>query len=222
MILIGYVIFKIFKINIYKSFFYKYDKITQKILRKYGDFKITKVYSVKEPLNMLILKIFNLFTFYKHSKEFDKNKNKEKFLQHSSLIIEIRLKNNRKKLLLLEKNTCVFIRENIHINKYMIVDSIKLNNDKQFSLNELLTITKDRIGLTNFFCWNLDKNNCQNFIYELLITLSNNKNINDKKKHDLNKFLKKIDTSELVLYFINNLVVNYNLIIKNICDTFIF
>ena len=55
-VVISYIILKLLKMKIDNNniLFYKYNKKSQKILDIYGDFKVSKVYIVREPLTKLM------------------------------------------------------------------------------------------------------------------------------------------------------------------------
>ena len=56
------------KIDNNNILFYKYNKKSQKIIDIYGDFKVSKVYIVREPLSKFMSLLLNIFTFYKFEK----------------------------------------------------------------------------------------------------------------------------------------------------------
>jgi hypothetical protein len=203
---------KYLEINIVNDIYfcnYGYNKKSNELLQKYGDYKIKKIYLVKHPITKFNTLLLNLITFYNYEKTLS-NMNeifkKQCTPYHISFMIEIILpnkntSNSSTKFLLVEKTSYVNISENICLNKQNIVKPIKLPN-KDFTIHLLLKETQNRIGVKKFFNWSIYKNNCSIFIKELLITLGlyNKSNI---KFISQNKFVKHVKFTNLTLHIIN-------------------
>ena len=93
--------------------FYQYNKKSQKILDAYGDYKITKIYLVRQPFSKIVTFLLNILTLYNYEKLI--NESHDNFPYHSLLIFEIKLPNNMRKLLLLEKHNYINICENFFV-----------------------------------------------------------------------------------------------------------
>jgi hypothetical protein len=134
-------------------------------------------------------------------------------------MLEIKTKKEIK-FLLLEKNNSVNICETFIINKLYDFKIIPLDKKKP-TLNTLLKETKNRIGNHAFFNWNICKNNCQEFIKEILVTL--NKYNDDYKEFIFrDKIIKLYEPSDFTLHIINCVFIIINFIEKYILDNNIF
>ena len=71
---------------------------------KYGNYRVTRAYLVKDPLGKFTTLLLNSLTFFQYQKLI--NESKDNLLSHSSIIYEVEMPNNMKKLLMLEKNNC--------------------------------------------------------------------------------------------------------------------
>jgi hypothetical protein len=206
-IIISYYIIKYLEINIANDIYfcnYNYNKKSEELLKKYGDYKIKKLYLVKNPITNFNTLLLNLITFYNYDKTLT-NMNqmfKKNYMPyHISIMIEIELTNNNKKFLLLEKTSYVNISENILLNTQNVLKNIKIPK-KQITLNTILKETQNRIGVKKFFNWSIYKNNCSIFVKEILITLDlyNKSNI---KFINQNKIVKHLKFTNLTLHIIN-------------------
>ena len=212
----SYIIFKFLKLNLDNNniFFYKYNKKSQHLLNLYGECELTKIYLIREPFSKLITFLLNLFTLYNYNKLINKSQNN--FPYHTLVLFEIKLANGTKKMLLLDKNNCVNIRENFGINKFQEIKELKIKN-KKLTINSILNSTQQRLGNKKYFNWNLYKNNCQEFTKEILKTIEKYNKIN-KKFIFCNKLLKIIIPTEFTLHIINCLCVIQNIVEKYIYD----
>jgi hypothetical protein len=94
-IFFSYYIFKLLKRNIEDSniFYYNYIKKSKNTLDLYGDYKINKLYLVKQNINDITKMILNFFTFRKYDKLIYDAENS--LLYHILIIVEIQLPNNK-------------------------------------------------------------------------------------------------------------------------------
>jgi hypothetical protein len=219
-VLLSYFILKFFKMTLDDNniLFYQYSKKCLKILDSYGNLNIKKIYLVREPLSNFITFFLNMLTFYKYNKLISESQ--DNFPYHSSIIFEIELTNKTKKLLLLEKNNSINICENFFIHNFQHLKTIPLK--KKYTINSILDITQKRLGNEKFFNWHVYKNNCQEFIKEILITV--NKYSKSNKNYILcsNKVINFFIPSEFTVHIINCLCVIYNLFEKYILDSFFY
>jgi len=181
-VLLSYFVLKFFKMALDDNniLFYQYSKKSQKLLDLYGDFNIKKIYLVRQPISTFITFLLNVVTFYKYNKLITESQ--DNFPYHCSIIFEIELPNKMKKLLLLEKNNSINICENFFIHNFQHFKTIPFKN-KKYTINSILKNTQKRVGNENFFNWHVYKNNCQEFIKEILITI--NKYSSSNKKYIL-------------------------------------
>jgi hypothetical protein len=221
-IVVSYIVIKVLQKSIDDNniFFYKYNKQSQEILNKYGDYKIKQIYLVRQPFTKMITIGLNLFTFYYYNELIEKCH--EYYPYHTLLIVELKLKSNKTKFLLVEKNNCINISENFFISKNQETIPLQLSNkNRKTTLNQLLNKTQDRIGSKTFFNWNIYKNNCQGFTKELLVTLDKmNPNIKEFIYRD--KIMQLYNPSEFTLHIINCLCAIYNICEKYIFDSDLF
>ena len=216
----SYIIFKFLKINLDNNniFFYQYNKTSQKILDLYGEYKLTKIYLIRQPFSKFCTFVLNIFTLYNYNKLI--NKSQDNFPYHTLVVFEIKLPNGMKKMLLLEKQNCVNIRENFIIDKFQEIKELKIKN-KKLTINSILNSTQQRLGNTKYFNWHFYKNNCQEFTKEILKTIEKYNKTN-KKFIFCNKLLKIIIPTEFTLHIVNCLCVIQNIIEKYIYDINMF
>lgn len=217
-VFLSYLILKFFKMALDNNniLFYQYSKKSQKLLDLYGEFKINKIYLIREPFSPLITFLLNVITFNKYNKLITESQ--DNFPYHSSIIFEIELQNKMKKLLLLEKNNCINLRENFLINNSQQIKTLPLKN-KKYTINSILHTTQKRLGNKKFFNWHVYKNNCQEFIKEILITI--NKFSKYNKNYILsNNILKFLIPSEFTVHIINCSCVLNNILEKYFFDSF--
>ena len=163
-IIVTYYIIKYLEINIVNDIYfcnYNYNKKSNELLKKYGDYNIKKIYLVKNPVTNFNTLLLNLITFYNYEKallNINEIFKKKCTPHHISFMIEIDLSNNNKKFLLVEKTSYVNISENIRLNEQKILKIIKLSKS-DFTINSLLKETQNRIGEKKFFNWSIYKNN---------------------------------------------------------------
>lgn len=217
-IFVSYIVIKLLKTEIDNNsiFFYDYNKNEKKILEKYGDYQVEQIYIVKQPLNSIIEFVINLVTFYKYKRIIEESK--ECLPHHTQFILSIRLPDNTKKLVLLEKNNSVSLSENyvMHTNKKMKCINIK---KKGYTLNKLLGDTLKRIGNNVFFNWHIYKNNCQRFSKEILLTVGKLTKENREFLEE-DKIFQKYYPSEFMLHILNCLCVVLNIFEKYIYNLF--
>jgi hypothetical protein len=125
-------------------------KKSSEIIQKFGNYEISRIYILRKPLINSYITLLN---------------------NYLSLIVELKLPNNIKKWIFIEKNDT-----SIHLKDYFPIisnDEIILNKlvRKKISLNNLLNTTKQRIGNKKFYNWDIINNNYEHFIKYLLKTL---------------------------------------------------
>lgn len=215
----SYIVLKLLKRSLDDNniLFYQLNKKSQKILDTYGDYKLTKIYLVRQPFSKLISFLLNIITFYNYEKII--NESRDNFPYHTLLVFEIKLENENglKKWILLEKNNCINISDNFIIHNNQEIIDIKMKQDKLTTINDILKKTQNRIGNERFFNWHLYKNNCQEFTKEILISIGKYTN-----KHKQFIFRDKIKhllvPSDFTLHIGNCICIYYNIFEKYICD----
>jgi hypothetical protein len=182
--------------------FIDYNENTKKILDKYGDYKILKMYHYKENLSKFVIFLSNITTQYKYYHHYKKYRP-----YHIGIILVVKNSHNDVNFLKIDKmHTSININENININSYQKIKNLSIHKNK-YSLKELLDITKKNMGKKNFFNWEFKKNNCEHFVKSFI------KNIQKKQK----KFIfQPFPLNKKDLYISNIIVILYTLFYQNI------
>ena len=219
-IIISYFILKFLKLSIDNNniLFYQYNKKSKKLLDLYGNYKITKVYLIRQPFSKTITFLLNIFTLYNYEKLI--NESHDNFPYHSLLIFELKLENGMKKMLLIEKNNCINVSDNFLINNTQEIKQLNIRN-KHLTINSILNVTQARLGNEQYFNWHIYKNNCQKFTKEILKTIGKYNKTN-KNFIFRDKLINIIMPSEFTLHIGNCLCVFCNIIEKYIYDNNIF
>jgi hypothetical protein len=219
-IIVSYFVLKILKSSLdeYNFFFYKYNQQSQKILDKYGDYKITKLYLVRQPFSKFLTLLLNILTCYQYNKLITETN--ENFPYHLVVIFEVKIGKNMRKLVMVEKNNFVNISDNFLIHNKQEIKKINMKNTK-YTIKSILTNIQHRIGIEQFFNWHLYKNNCQEFTKEILISIQKYNNCN-KKYIFRNRLFKYIIPSNFTLHIGYCLSFVYNLTRKYIYDSSLF
>jgi len=129
--------------------------------------------------------------------------NESFFPFHTSIIIEVGLPNNNKKKIMIEKNNCIKLSLDFRIANNQDMRNISIRK-KKYSLNTLLGQTQERIGSNVFFNWHISRNNCQNLVKEVLVTL--NKFEKNKKFILQSEIFNHLKFSSFSLHFINTII----------------
>lgn len=203
--------------------FYKYNSLSEKTLKKYGDYDIKKLYLIRQPLSKLTNTILNIITLNNYNQLITETQ--QSFPHHIKLIFEIKLRNNDRKLILLEKNNSISIYDTFHINNLQEIKTIKLNKNHKQTINSILQTTQHRLGSEKFFNWHIYKNNCKEFTKQILITMNNY-----KKEHKdfifediaVDKLMKIVTPTEFSTHIVNSIVNINNIIEKYVLDSGMF
>lgn len=184
--------------------FVDYNEKTKKIINKYGDYKIVKMYVCKQKLSNIIDFIINIITFYKYSKHLQNNK-----MYHIGLIIILKNSQNKLKILKIDKmSTSIYIDENFKINSCKKIKNVSIHKNK-YSLKELLDKTKKNMGEINFFNWELQINNCQHFVKNLIKSIQ-------KKKNKI--IIQSFIFTKSETYILNIITILYTLFYKDVLN----
>ena len=226
----SYYIYKWFKMNIKKDYFYfnEYNTSCKNILKQYGHYPIKRIYLVRQPISKITKILLNIITLYKFEKEMNNyietTKNTLFFPSHTSIIVEIKLANQITKKILIEKNNRIKLATNFSISESQEMRRINIVKNK-YTINQLLSETRTRIGDNIFFNWSIYSNNCQIFTEELLKSLNqyNKKNIIfiSQKNFLENMLSNQIKYPDFFFHIINNINYIHN-ILENIVLKFIY
>ena len=208
----SYFVFKLLKSNIEENniFYYNYNKKSKTTLELNGDYKINKIYLVKQQISDIRKKIMNFFSLYNYDKIINDPENS--LFYHVLLIIEIQLPNDRKKLLLLEKNNCINLSENCNIQNFQNIKRINIEKIN-YTLKQIMNETNNRIGNKKYFNWSIFKNNCKKFVKEILITVKKYNKLNKQFVFQRND-IKEVKITDFATHSANCLMFIYNLFYK--------
>lgn len=172
-IFVSFWVAKYIRANIseYGVFFDKHTKASQKLLDVYGDCELKNIYVVRSPLPAIANVLLNIRSLYAFDKYMSENPDARPY--HSALLCEI-IPNKKtpfiKKFIMIEKDWCVFVRDNFAMDKNDELMKIKLTTE--LTINSLLENTIKRVGERKFFNWTIFKTNCNIFTKDLLTTLN--------------------------------------------------
>lgn len=172
-VLILWLIYTIYKWNVDKPYFSNedYRPEVKRVLEKYKKYKIKQVYLVKEPLKWWMVFFLKICCNHYSSKITTASVKKETLPYHIYFILI--LKNKKKtKMILLDKTNVLSLKETFFIYENKNMEKISIQN-KNVTLEKLLSTTKQRMGKEHFFNWNVNyKKNCQTFGIEIIATLN--------------------------------------------------
>ena len=137
--IISYWIYLYYKKKIFNYEIKDYNKRTNKVLKKYGKWRIHRVFLIQKPIDVLFQKVMewiyktDISTYY-----------------HMGILVELKLNGNNK-LLFIEKNEGIYIYENFPIlDSYEIHLSKRVKNKKK-TFEKMMNQTKLGMGKKNYF-----------------------------------------------------------------------
>lgn len=200
-------------------FFYDYNKLCNKILKKYGKCEINKIYLVRKSFTKLYTFITNVVTLFKYNKLQKQIVDNHHY--HTMILVEVKLENDRIKWISLEKNNCISMNDNFILTQGMEVKEVELKKEKKMCLEYFLEETRNRMGNEKFFNWHVFENNCQEFTKQLLLTAEcyDDCHINFIFNDEL---MKLSQPSEFFYCMFNCLCIIYNFLEKYIFEIDLF
>jgi hypothetical protein len=165
---------------------YTYD--VHRILKKYGDKKITKIEVCKSPIPSYIIDIGNIVSLGQLKKNIPFNT--------CHIFLKITIEN---KQFILEKNEIIIIKKwkNRKNTEYK---SIELNNP--IRLKKLLHKVKSQMKY-NYYTFDIQTNNCQDFAINILNILNiDSPDIKKFIKQDLQNLYYNMPITEIIINFI--------------------
>lgn len=222
-IYLSYHVLKILKRNVETKLYFETYKSNCKIaLEKYGDLPIKRVYLVRKRLNPILAFLLDVVTWKSYGKQLSQYRvianDMDFFPFHTYMMVEVELENKMRKYVIIEKSNGVEVTTNL--SKYASQEMMKVSrkNGVKTTINEVLEQTKERMGPKHFFNWHLYKNNCQQFMVEILKSLD--KNNPTYEEFILQKdFFKTIKISDLAMYIMNYLINAWSFIESVYTDT---
>ena len=141
-----------------------YPPDVRNILKKYGDYKITKIVLAKRPVNKILLNLLNTMAENDIKKQVEKNGYDNVY--HLAMFIYLMNPTTGSQVMIKnEKNEVINMQVKTNIKDYQTLD-VPINN-KSISLNDFQNNAQKNIGKI-FFLYNSYKNNCQIYINNLL------------------------------------------------------
>jgi hypothetical protein len=178
-----------------------FPEIQQRIIDKYGEYKIKNIKVGRTPLPSVLTKVLNVVSLGGFNKLLDKSPYDKLF----HLFVVITLSNGSVIKILLEKNETLNIKVVSNYNpkgaEYIEVTGIP----SSLTLNDLLNGVKKRQG-SDLFKYNALYNNCQDFILDLLkgSSISNN-NLQNFIKQDVKSIFKNYPLTRKFINTLTNL-----------------
>ena len=180
-----------------------YQPYVRKLLEEIKGNKIIKLVVIREPIKEAVNMLVNVITVNKVN-EFKKDVGVDD-LFHLYMIATL----DNGKLIRIEKNAEIDIKE---VNSIPNVNQLNMLNiviPSNLSVNELLNNTRQKIGDRLFFDYDGIKNNCQDFLYNILYMNGFEKDNPTMKsfiKQDLVKLSKNLSqTSKKIMNTLTNL-----------------
>ena len=158
--------------NVFSRISDRWTKNSQNILNKYGNDKIFKIYAFRQPLNKIVesaVKVISLGKFDPQKHGFDK-------MYHLGLLVK------------LENGTDIVIEKNetpaIFVGKAPSNSELREIpiSDRDITINKMLDKLLEKVSKDQIFLYSGLKNNCQQFVKDILQS-------NNMWNNDLDKFI---------------------------------
>tara|TARA_B100000767_G_C19706327_1_gene510698 strand:- start:355 stop:774 length:420 start_codon:yes stop_codon:yes gene_type:complete len=120
-------------------------------------------------------------------------------------MVEVELKNKIRKRIIIEKVNGIEVNTNFRCKESQEMMKIKLKKRDKFTINKLLDKTRERIGDKQFYNWHFHKNNCQQFIIDILESIGKKKEIYNNFVSQ-EEFIKEISIQDVEMYVGNNMM----------------
>ena len=154
------------RFDITKTDLSNYPNSAKKTMATLGDLPVESAEIVRTPISAVLSKFINLLSagkFEQASKDAGYDK-----LFHLQLVLNVRSTNGQMKKVAIQKTERVQVDGSLTgVTAETEYFNINIGN-KKFTPNEMLEKTRKRIGDRDFFGYDSFKNNCQNFILNLL------------------------------------------------------
>lgn len=188
-----------------------FQPYVRNILSKISTNKIIKLVVIRQPIEKAIDMLVNVISDGKIN-EFKKDVGVDDLFH---LYMVATLDNNM--LIRIEKNAEIDVKQISSIPKVQTSNMLNINIPHSISVNELLNNTRDKIGDRAFYDYDGIKNNCQDFLYNILYTNgyeASNPLMKQFIKQDLTKLSKSLSsTSKSLMNTITTLGKRTNILI---------
>ena len=180
-----------------------YQPYVRNLLQKISTNKIIKLVVIREPIKEAINMFVNVITDNKVN-EFKKQVGVDD-LFHLYMVATL----DNGILIRIEKNSEIDVKQISSIPSNKDINMLNINIPNSLTVNELLTNTKNKIGDRLFYDYDSIKNNCQDFLYNVLYTNgfdTSNPSMKSFIKQDLTKLSKSLSsTHKNIMNTITNL-----------------
>ena len=169
-----------------------YQPYVRNLLEKISNNKIIKLVVIREPIKQAINMLVNAITDNKVN-EFKKQVGIDD-LFHLYMIATL----DDGRLIRIEKNSEIDVKQISSMPKVNNDNMLNINISTPITVNELLTNTKNKIGDRAFWDYDSIKNNCQDFLYNVLYTNgfeSSNPSMKSFIKQDLTRLSKSLSST---------------------------
>ena len=158
-------------IDTFKFYYKKYNRKCITMLNKYGNYKIKKIYIIREPIGILFTSFINLFTWFEYNNYITKCKETDHYNYHGVILFELDTPEGPK-FIKLEKQNCIMLSDEIDMSYKYDYMEVCIKSNKKYTLNKVFNKTRKRIGIEKWYNWDYSNNNCQHFIKEILISMN--------------------------------------------------
>lgn len=189
-----------------------FPETQQRILNKYGEYKIKKIKVGRTPLPSILTKVLNVVSLGGFNKLLEQSPYDKLF----HLFVIITLSNGTVVTVLLEKNETLNMKVVSNYNpkgaEYMDVNNIPSN----LTFAELINNARKRQG-SNFFKYSALTNNCQDFIMDLFKASSlSNSSLQNFIKQDVKSIFKKYPLTRKFINTLTKIGSGVDLVKKNL------
>jgi hypothetical protein len=153
-----------------------YNNTSKNTLKKFGAAPIVHIEIVRTPIVAMLDKVINFISLGKFKVMKDKVGYDKLF--HLAMVVKVAAGNGMNKPIVVEKNEVVNVSAGFNVKNTTQTINVNLNG-KALTLNEMLENTRRTIGDGPFFLYDALKNNCQDFILNILKVngLADNENV---------------------------------------------
>ena len=156
-------------INRFKPKLDDFTNQSKRTLSQYGDWRVINMYVQRKPIMGILDKFFNVLTFGKFQELKQKYGYDKLFHLQLGMVL---WKDGQIKKVVAEKNETVDITEAPSTGTPDVETlRVVVPPNKQFTLNDIVNQTRQRVGDNKFFSYDPFNNNCQFFISYLLETM---------------------------------------------------
>jgi len=147
-----------------------FGRRTTKTLRKYGDYPIVQMTLMRTPLDKMLLLAMEgmslgVFQNTMRTYGFDE-------FFHLALVVTIKIEGGYDRKIIIEKEDIINVNDGYKTSRNTQTYSLPMDvGRRRLTINKLLSATRDAVGAERFYLYDPFKNNCQNFIRNILASV---------------------------------------------------